>query len=231
MTKGENANRNPYAAPRVAARVDELPARVTMRMRWLFIVMFTISGLYQIVACVWVTWARYSAGAMAGNGRMMDWLLIPCFFTIAGFVALYVVWCLLRGRWSREVFWMGLVVAFLTWAPFLILNAVPVSLWIFKRPGRGGDGKGHLLAKKRVAIPDDEAIRILKTEAMIRFGIREDQFGVSLARGLRFAPGEVDGFLEDLEVDHGISLRDEVDASRVSVQEMLEVVARRAEGV
>lgn len=227
MTSGESANadRNPYAAPKVAARVDELPVRVTMRMRWLFIVMFTISGLYQILAgCAWA----YVSGTIVETGRTVDRIFGPCLF-IGGVMAFYVVWCLLRRRWSRGVFWMGLAVAFLTWAPFWILNVVPVALWIMNRPRRGDDVAIGRVAKERVAVPAEEAIRILKTEAMIRFGIRADQLGVSLVRGLRFAPGEVIGFLKDLEVDHGIRLGDEVDASRVSVQEMLEVLGRRVE--
>jgi hypothetical protein len=224
---------NPYATPQAAGPAEEAPARVTMRGRWFFIVVFSVSVAYQLMIGVSGVRDGYFPDA-AERARYADpdhpyWIanrfVMPLFLG-TGVMTLNVIWNLLRRRWSRWVFWTGLLAAFLTWIPFLILNVVPVMLWISRRPGRFG-AVPVSSAKSVETMPVDEAIRILREEARLRFEIREEQFGVSLVGRLRIAPGEVNGFLYDLEADHGVSLVDEVDESTASVQDMIDVLARR----
>ncbi|MEK7951688.1 hypothetical protein [Luteolibacter soli] len=127
-------------------------------------------------------------------------------------------------KWSR-------VVASLAWYPLLLLVPIGTVLGILAlRLLKDAPGEREEFVKRMKAIPPEEAVRIVKEEALRRFGIREDQLGVSLVGGLRIAPGEVRGFLDDLEVDYGFSLAGEVNAGTASVREMMDAVLRGREG-
>lgn len=225
---------NPYATPKSTGQADEMPARVTMPMRWFFMVMFSLAAFFQIKIGATAIKAGYfpdeATLRVHPDPRDVYWLALRYVLpwcVVMGLVGVHAVWNLARRRWSRAVFWSGLLAALFSWVSFGILNVVLVTLWMLKRPGRPGESEVRLEAETVESIGVEEAMRILKVEAMNRFGIRENQFGASLARGLRIAPGEVSGFINDLEVDYGVSLEDEVDPSRASVQDMIEVLARR----
>jgi hypothetical protein len=225
---------HPYASPQAAGPAEERQARVTVRGRWYFMVIFTVSLVYRLMIGVMLIREMFFPGGTglernpgaAGRLGIMELILWWFLFLVTGVMTLHAIWNLALRRWSRTVFWTGLVASILSWAPFLILNVVTVILWILRRPGRfGAVAVDSASAVETRSV--DELIRILKEEAMIRFEIGEGQFGLPLVGRLRVAPGEVNGFLYDLEADHGVSLVDEVDASSTSVQDMIDILASR----
>jgi hypothetical protein len=139
---------NPYATPKTAGEVELPPVAVTMPMRWFFIVMFSLAAFFQIKIGATVAMEGYFPDEAALKQHPAGdayWIiaryLLP-WFVVMGLVSVHAAWSLVRRRWSRTVFWTGMLASFFTWVPFLILNVVPVTLWILRRPGRNGNVRG-----------------------------------------------------------------------------------------
>jgi hypothetical protein len=176
--------------------------------RWLFV------GLPLVVmGGVWV-WFGWEPGLDDRSAGLFGFL---------GVVYVLIGLALLRAsekRWVRGV-------AILAWLPLLRLVPIGTVLGIVAmRLLWTSRGEREAFVKVMNALSPAEAARILKEQAMSRFGIKEEQVGVSLVGELRFAPGEVNGFLDDLEEDYGFALADEVNASTASVKDMLDALAR-----
>jgi hypothetical protein len=109
---------NPYATPKSTGQAEELSAPVTMPMRWLFMVMFSLAAFLQIKMGVTVAMEGYFPGAEkhsdplhAESARdLFPWIVVM------GLVSLAEVWCLARRRWSWWVFVAALAGALFTLA-------------------------------------------------------------------------------------------------------------------
>jgi len=124
-------------------------------------------------------------------------------------------------RWFRGV-------AMVAWIPVMWIFPIGTVLgFVAMMLLRNSRGEREKFLKVVDATSADDAARMLKEQSMGRFGIKEDQLNVSLAGGLRISPGEINGFLADMEEDYGFCLADEVNVSTVSVQEMMAVLARQ----
>jgi hypothetical protein len=176
--------------------------------RWLF-VGFPLVAIGGVM--IWFEWNPWSS-------ERTSWL-----FGFLGVLYVLIGLALLRAsekRWVRGV-------AILAWLPLLRLVPIGTVLGIVAmRLLWTSRGEREALVKVMNAVSPAEAARILKEQAMSRFGIKEEQVGVSLVGELRFAPGEVNGFLDDMEEDYGFALADEVNASTASVQDLLDALAR-----
>jgi hypothetical protein len=71
------------------------------------------------------------------------------------------------------------------------------------------------------SISPDDAARIVRQEAASRFRLKDDQFDLPLVGSLRFAPGEVIGFMEDLETDYGFRPSAKVSPSSASAHDLI----------
>jgi len=124
-------------------------------------------------------------------------------------------------RWCRGV-------AMVAWIPVMWMFPIGTVLgFVAMMLLRNSREEREEFLKVVDATSAEDAARMLKEQAMSRFGIREDQLNVSLAGGLKISPGEINGFLADMEEDYGFCLADEVNVSTVSVQEMMAVLARQ----
>ena len=76
-------------------------------------------------------------------------------------------------------------------------------------------------------LPHEEIASIIRRAAIREFGLKESQFGVSLAGGLRVQPGNVYHFTADLEAEYGFKLVNMVDPSTASVEDIINVINRK----
>lgn len=117
--------------------------------------------------------------------------------------------------WSRTL-------ARIAWYPLLLLVPVGTVLGILAlRILRDDPVERQKFREEMRSISPEEAARIVRQEAASRFRLKDDQFDMPLVGSLRFAPGEVIGFIEDLETDYGFRPSAEVSPSSASARDLI----------
>ena len=117
--------------------------------------------------------------------------------------------------WSRGV-------ARIAWFPLLLLVPIGTVLGILAlRILRDDPVERQKFRKEMRSISAEEAARIVRQEAVGRFRLKDDQFDMPLVGSLRFAPGEVIEFIEDLETDYGFLPSAEVSPSLASAHDLI----------
>lgn len=120
----------------------------------------------------------------------------------------------------------GRGVARIAWYPLLLLIPVGTVLGIMAlRILRDDPAEVRSFHEAMGSASPEEVARIVRQEAADRFGIGSDQFDLPLVEGLRFAPGEVIGFIDDLEAEYGFRPVDEVSPSTASVHDLVAAFA------
>ncbi|MCW1887862.1 hypothetical protein OKA04_24195 [Luteolibacter flavescens] len=69
----------------------------------------------------------------------------------------------------------------------------------------------------------EAAARVIRERAMERFGLKEADLGRSLVGEMNLPPGEVGGFVTEMDEEFGMKLEESVDVRTVSVEGMMKV--------
>lgn len=128
---------DPYHPPEVALND---PGASRAPLRWVFIVLFSLSMLSQIVISLIAIRDGYFPSeemlerfpGSASRYWIANRLVMPAFM-VTSMLSAYVTISLVKRRWTPRIFWLGLVACLLTWIPFQNLFIVPVLAWIFTR--------------------------------------------------------------------------------------------------
>ena len=113
------------------------------------------------------------------------------------------------------------VVAQSAWYPCLLLIPIGTVLGIMAirilKVDKAATDK-HLADMK--AVPKEEALKILRTEAADRFAVSESQLEASLVQDLRVNLGDLHSFIEDMEIDHGFRFGPELVPASASILDL-----------
>jgi hypothetical protein len=125
--------------------------------------------------------------------------------------------------WSRGV-------ARIAWFPLLLLVPIGTVLGILALRILPDDPlEGQKFREEMRSVSPEEAARVVRQEALSRFGIKDDKFHLPLVGRIRFAPVGVIGFSEDLETNYGFRSSSKVSPSTASVDDLIEAFTTKKE--
>lgn len=140
---------------------------------------------------------------------------VGCSYLLSGLVAAS------NKPWCRNI-------AKIAWYPLLLLIPIGTVLGILAlRILRDDPEEVRRFHESVKTLSPEEMASIVSREAISRFGIQETDFGDSLVGSLRISPGEVNGFIDDLEADYGFRLADKVRPSTTSVLDIINVLSKK----